>query len=105
MDNKEKFQLVIKFLDKLITEKSASSVNISDYGNLSVNYCKRYDDDKIRDEYYGVSSYNDSIRFWKSEEFGFTLKLDEIQSVEFKYKMNMLNDIYENKAIEYLKTI
>ena len=103
MDNKGKFQLVIKFLDKLIAEKSATNVNSNEYGNYSVNYVVRFDDEKIRDEYYGVSVYKDTLRFWNSDSFTMKIELTEEYMIEFKYKLNQLIKISEDEAIEFLK--
>ena len=103
MGNKEKFQLVIKFLDKLITDKSATNVNSNEYGNYSVNYVVRFDDEKTRDEYYGVSVYKNILRFWNSDSFTMQVELTEEYMIEFKYKLNQLLKISEDKAIEFLK--
>ena len=105
MDDKEKFQLIIKFLDKLIIEKTEVNVNYNEYGNYSVNYIVRSDDEEIGNEYYGVSLYNNSLRFWNSDSFGMKMDLMEDQIVEFKYKINQLMKISEDKSIEYLKSI
>lgn len=105
MNNKEKFQLVVKFLDKLIAEKSESNVNSNDNESYSVNYVVRYDDEKIRDEYYGVSVYKNTLRFWKSESFGMKLDLNEEQIIEFKFKINQLMAISEEKAVNFLSNI
>ena len=90
MNNKEKFQLVVKFLDKLIKEKSASNVSVNEYENYSVNYIVKHDDEKTEDESYGVSVYKNTLRFWGSNSFGMKFELDEEQIIELKFKINQL---------------
>ena len=103
MTNEEKFQLVIKFLDKVISEKRNLIVETGGYTTLSI--------------WENVKSKNIArLAAFKIEnrinldfnlvDVGFIkLNISEDQLTELKYKSNIIREISENKIINHLKLI
>lgn len=105
MDNKEKFQLVIKFLDKQISEKNK---NISIFhGGFQLISIDAFENDQK--EVFRVIIFDEKDGkklMFKKYGFGKVIfDVDDAQLTEVKYKANIISSFLEEVAIDYLKSI